>query len=137
MPKHVVAPISEIPAGSRKLVEVDGRAIVVFNVDGEFFALNNRCPHKGGNLCHGRLSGRVEAGAPGEYRYSAAREIIRCPWHQWEFDLRTGKSWCDPARLRVRNYAVSVEPGSALVEGPYVAETFPVSVENDYVVVEA
>jgi len=137
MPKHIIAPVSEIPVGARKVITVDGRAIVVFNVDGEFFALNNRCPHKGGSLCHGRLSGRIEASEPGEYRYSAAREIIRCPWHQWEFDIRTGKSWCDPARLRVRTHAVSIEPGASLVEGPYTAETFPVSVENDYVVVEA
>ena len=137
MPKHVVAPVTDIPAGTRRLVHVDGRAIVVFNVGGEFFALNNRCPHKGGSLCDGRLTGRLESSEPGEYRYSGRNEIIRCPWHQWEYDIRTGKSWCDPARLRVRNYAVSVEPGAKVVEGPYTAETFPVSVENDYVVVEA
>ena len=74
---------------------------------------------------------------PGDYRYSPARQIIRCPWHQWEFDIRTGKSWCDPQRLRVRTHAVTIEPGAKVVEGPYTAETFPVSVENDYVVVEA
>lgn len=61
---------------------------------------------------------------------------MRCSWHGWEFDLRTGKSWCDPRRVRVKNYAVSVEPGTRLVEGPYVAETFPVSVEGEYVVIE-
>jgi 3-phenylpropionate/trans-cinnamate dioxygenase ferredoxin subunit len=137
MPKHVVAPVSDIPDGTRKLVSVDGRTIVVFNIAGEFFALNNRCPHKGGSLCDGRLSGRLEASEPGDYRYSPARQIIRCPWHQWEFDIRTGKSWCDPQRLRVRTHAVTIEPGANVVEGPYTAETFPVSVENDYVVVEA
>ena len=59
------------------------------------------------------------------------------PWHGWEFDIRTGQSWCDPTRVRARPYAVSVQPGTRLVAGPYVAETVPVSVENDYVVVEA
>ena len=137
MPKHVVAPVGEIPPGGRKLVRIGERAVVVFNVKGEFFALNNRCPHKGGSLCHGRLTGLVQSSEPGHYTYSRRGEIIRCPWHSWEFDIRTGKSWCDPQRLRVRQYAVSVEPGAALVEGPYVAETFPVSVEGDYVVVEA
>jgi 3-phenylpropionate/trans-cinnamate dioxygenase ferredoxin subunit len=136
MAKHVVAPVAEIPPGGRKLVDVKGRAIVVFNLGGEFFALSNRCPHRGGSLCAGRLTGLVESSEPGEYRYSRRGEIIRCPWHAWEFDIRTGKSWCDPAKLHVRRYAVSVEPGTQLVEGPYVAETFPVSVENDYVVVE-
>jgi 3-phenylpropionate/trans-cinnamate dioxygenase ferredoxin subunit len=135
--KHVVAAVGEIPPGGRKLVTAGGRAIVVFNLGGEFFALANRCPHRGGSLCHGRLTGLVQSNEPGQYHYSRRGEIIRCPWHAWEFDIRTGKSWCDPERVRARNYAVSVEKGAALVEGPYVAETFRVSVENDYVVVEA
>jgi nitrite reductase/ring-hydroxylating ferredoxin subunit len=137
MPKHVVAPVRDIPPGGRKAVMVDGRAIVVFNLGGEFFALNDRCPHKGGTLSKGRLTGLVESTEPGTYRYTRRGEIIRCPWHSWEFDIRTGKSWCDPERVRARPYAVSVEPGARLVEGPYTAETFPVTVEDDYVVVEA
>ena len=69
---------------------------------------------------------------------SDGRIFITSPWSKvYAFDIRTGKSWCDPGKLRARNYAVAVMPGAALVEGPYVAETFPVSVENDYVVVEA
>ena len=79
----------------------------------------------------------MESSAPGDYRYSRQGEIIRCPWHGWEFDVRTGKSWCDPGKLRARNYAVAVMPGAQLVEGPFTAETFPVKVENEYVVVEA
>jgi nitrite reductase/ring-hydroxylating ferredoxin subunit len=137
MAKHVVAPVDAIPPGGRKLVTLNGRAVVVFNLGGEFFALNNRCPHRGGSLAHGKLTGLVQSKEPGDYQYTRRGEIIRCPWHSWEFDIRTGQSWCDPKRLRVRNYAVSVEPGAAVVQGPYVAETFPVSVENDYVVVEA
>ena len=73
---------------------------------------------------------------PGSYDYSRPGEIVRCPWHGWEFDVRTGRSWCDPKRMRLMNYAVTVEPGAKLVEGPYVAETFAVAVEDDYVVVE-
>ena len=137
MAKHVVAVTDEIPPGGRKLVEVKGRAIVIFNVGGEYFALNNRCPHKGGSLCQGRLTGLVESVEPGSYRYSRRGEIIRCPWHGWEFDIRTGRSRCDPQTLRARNYAVSVQPGAELMEGQYVAETFPVSVEEEYLVVEA
>ena len=137
MAQHVVAAVDDIPPGGRKLVDVNGRAVVVFNLGGEFFALNNRCPHKGGSLCEGKQTGLVQSSGPGEYRYSRRGEIIRCPWHSWEFDIRTGQSRCDPQRLRTRRYAVSVEKGVQLVEGPYKAETFPVSVENDYVVVEA
>jgi len=136
MAKHVIAPLNEFPAGSRRLVEVKSRPIVVFNINGEFFALANRCPHQGGSLFAGRLVGLVQAREPGCYRYSRRGEIVRCPWHGWEFDVRTGKSWCEPERVRARQFAVAVAPGAALVEGPYVAETFPVRVEDDYVVLE-
>lgn len=136
MPKHIVAPVREFPVGTRKLVDVRGRPIVVFNINGEFFALANRCPHQGGSLCEGHLVGLIESKEPGHYRYSRRGEIIRCPWHGWEFDVRTGKSWCEPDRVRARQFAVSIAPGATLVEGPYVAETFPVRVEDDYVVIE-
>jgi 3-phenylpropionate/trans-cinnamate dioxygenase ferredoxin subunit len=63
--------------------------------------------------------------------------MVRCPWHSWEFDIRTGQSWFDPRRVRVRQFPAHVEKGAALREGPYKAETFPVRVEDDYVVVEA
>jgi len=136
MAKHVVAAVGDIPPGTRRLAQVNGRAIVIFNLGGEFFALNNRCPHRGGSLCQGRQTGLVESDGPGNYRYSRPGEIIRCPWHGWEFDIRTGQSYCDPKRFRARAYPVNVEPGSAVVKGPYVAETLAVSVESDYVVVD-
>ncbi len=63
--KHVVAAVAEIPPGGRKLVTADGRAIVVFNLGGEFFALSNRCPHRGGSLCEGNLTGLVLSDEPG------------------------------------------------------------------------
>jgi 3-phenylpropionate/trans-cinnamate dioxygenase ferredoxin subunit len=133
---------------------VAGRSIGLFNLGGEFFALRNRCPHQGGPLCEGRVWGALEAERPGEFRYSRGGEILACIWHGWEFDIRTGQSWCEPERLRVRRYDVEVEPGAALaaegaadggpaeppaagmVKGPYVAETYPVATEGDYLVIE-
>lgn len=136
MARHVVAALAEIPPGKRKRVDVAGRPIVIFNVGGELFAVSNKCPHAGGSLEHAAQVGLLTSRGPGEYSYSRPGEIIRCPWHSWEFDLRTGQSWCDPAKVKVRSYQVSVEPGAAVVEGPYKAETFAVSVEDDYVIVE-
>jgi len=136
MSRHVVAAVADLPPGSRKLVTVKGRPIAIFNIKGEFFGLFNRCPHQGGSLCDGTLTGLLEADEPGQYRYSRQGEILRCPWHGWEFDIRTGQSWCDPERIRTRSYPVQVQAGGHLVEGPYVAETVPVRVEEEYVVVE-
>ena len=145
--KHVVAAVGEIPPGGRKIIEVAGRSIGIFNVGGEYLAVRNRCPHQGGPLCEGRVWGALESTRPGEFRYSRGGEILACIWHGWEFDIRTGQSWCDPVRLRVRRYEVEVEPAAALaadpdapvagmVKGPYVAETYPVETEGDYVVID-
>ena len=137
MAGYVVATIDEIPPGQRKLVEAGGRTVVIYNLAGELFALNNRCPHRGGSLFHGVQTGLVESGEPGQYRVSRRGEMVKCPWHGWEFDIRTGKSWCDPTRLRVRQYPVAVRAGSELGEGSFVAQSFPVRLEGNYVVVEA
>ena len=136
MSRHIAAKVDEIPPGHRKLLTIAGRRIGIFHSHGEYFALLDRCPHQGASLCSGMLVGLVESSAPGEYRISRSEEMLRCPWHGWEFDIRTGQSWCEPAKLRVKTYPVSVEPGSELVKGPYVAETYPVTVEDDYILVD-
>ena len=134
--RHVVARAAELPPGARKLVRVGNRDIVVLNIGGELFALADACPHRGGSLFRGKLTGAVSSRAPGAYEFSRQGEILRCPWHGWEFDVRTGRSWCDPERVRAVGYAVAVAPGAKLAEGGYAAETFRVSLEEDYVVVE-
>lgn len=136
MARHVVASTDEVPPGSKKLVEVSGRQIALFNVAGEYFAIANRCPHEGASLCAGRIVGLVEASEPGRYQISRSGEFVRCPWHGWEFDIRTGKSWCDPVRTKVRSFEVKVEASTARVEGPFEVETYPVAVEKAFVVIE-
>jgi 3-phenylpropionate/trans-cinnamate dioxygenase ferredoxin subunit len=136
MAQHIVATVDDIQPGKRKLVNVEGREIGIFNVDGEYFAVGNRCPHEGASLCKGRIVGLVESSEPGSYQFSRRGELLRCPWHGWEFDLRTGKSWCEPDRTKVRSFDLKVESGGALVEGELQAETFPVSIEKQYVVIK-
>jgi 3-phenylpropionate/trans-cinnamate dioxygenase ferredoxin subunit len=124
MAGHRVARVRDLPPGERVIVQIGSRSIGVFNVGGEFFALRNACPHQGGPLCEGQVLAAIRAPGPGEYEHGRPGDIVRCPWHAWEFDVRTGRSWFDPERTRVRSYPAHVE-------------TFPVSVEDDYVVVEA
>lgn len=133
---HVVARVGEIAPGAVKIVTVAGREIGVFNLGGEFFALISKCPHEGASLCRGKIVHRVESSGPGDYRLVPGREMIRCPWHGWQYDIRTGESWCDPANIALRRYAVAVADGGAILKGPYVAETIPVSVDENYIVVE-
>jgi len=135
--RHVAARVDEVPPGARKRVKVAGRTIALFNLGGEFFAIGDACPHEAGSLCDGRIVGLAESSGPGDYRLERPGEFVKCPWHGWEFDIRTGQSYCDPARIRVRAYPTAVASGGEVVRGPYVAETFPVSVEDEYVIVEA
>lgn len=137
MARRVVARADEITPGERKLVDAGGRAIVIFNIAGEFFALANRCPHRNGELAKGKITGFVSSPEPGKYEYLRRGEVIRCPWHGWEFDIKTGISWCDPRTMNARAFDVKVESGAALVQGPYVAEKFEVTVEGEYLVIEA
>jgi nitrite reductase/ring-hydroxylating ferredoxin subunit len=144
--KYVVARAEDIPDGARMLVEVGGREVGVFKVKGEFFAVLNRCPHLGGPLCRGQLLNTVVSPVPGDVSLDESEDLITCPWHGWEFDLRTGQSYWNPEHLRARKFPVGVEAGAALavyleqgdgdrIPGPYQAETLPVSIESDYVVV--
>ena len=134
--RHVVATTSEIPLGGNKVVNLGGREIVVFHVNGEFFALLNRCPHEGAPLAKAACVARLQSNEPGQYKRSRIGEMLRCPWHGWEYDMRTGQSYFDPQHTRVRSYPVEVEAGETLAKGPYVAETFPVEVKESYVLVE-
>ncbi|TIP92850.1 MAG: Rieske (2Fe-2S) protein, partial [Mesorhizobium sp.] len=120
MKKHVVASTAEIPPGARKLVTVAGRPIVIFNLDGNFFGLFNRCPHNGGSLADGIVTGLVRSTEPGTYTYCRRGEVVRCPWHGWEFDIRTGQSFCRPGDLKARQFNIEVADGRDIVEGPYV-----------------
>jgi nitrite reductase (NADH) small subunit len=128
---HIVGSVGEIPSGQRKIVELEGRSIGVFNVKGTFYALRNTCPHQSGPLCRGGLIGLLRATDPRHLELTRDGEIIRCPWHGWEFDVTNGRSVFNPHKLRVRSYEVTIEPDN---EDPSI-ETFPVTVERGRVVV--
>ena len=142
MAKHVVAITTEIAPGGNKVVTVNGRELVVWNINGEFLCLLNRCPHEGAPLAKAACVAVLRSDEPGKYQRSRVGEMLRCPWHGWEFDVRTGQSYFDPVHCKVRAYPTTVAPGDKLegedlARGPYVAETFPVTVEECYVLVEA
>jgi nitrite reductase/ring-hydroxylating ferredoxin subunit len=86
----------------------------VFNINGEYVAVLNVCPHELAPVCRGAVGGTTLPSAPGTYVWGREGEILSCPWHGWEFDLRTGQSVADP-RVRVRRYPVEIEDGIVYV----------------------
>lgn len=147
MKKYIVARASEVGPGEKLIVEIGNMSVGVYNVKGTYYAVRNRCPHSGGPVCEGVTSGLVRSDSPGSYEYTRRGEIIRCPWHGWEFDIKTGQSWFDPAKTKTKSYVTTVasrEELSAddgefleagLEPGPYRAEMFDVEVRDDFVVV--
>ncbi len=147
MGKYRVASAGEILPGERKLVIVAGRSLGIFNIGGKFFALHNSCPHQGAPLCSGRLTGLLTATNPGAYNYSRQGEIIRCPWHQWEFDIVTGQSIINPRSVRARSFQVVVEKSCNdlsransdvnVPDPPHaIVESYPMSLDENDLFVE-
>lgn len=95
-----VASTEELAPGSRRVVDVDGVAVAVFNLDGEYFAIQDICPHDGGELANGELEG----------------EVIICPRHGARFSVKTGEVLGPPAYEDVRTFAVHVADGRVQVE---------------------
>lgn len=124
--RHVVCPVAELPPGSRRVVEVGGRSIGVFNVRGKLLAVRNRCPHQGAPLCLGSVHGYWTASRAYERTLDETRAILKCPWHGWEFDMESGRSVAGPDRWRVRTYPAEVEQVRI--------ETFEVATEEAQVV---
>ena len=94
-----VAEVSELPPGGKKLVEVDDIPVALFNVAGEFYAIEDVCTHDDGPLAEGELDG----------------DEIECPRHGARFNVRTGVALCMPAVEPVECYEVKVEGDDILV----------------------
>lgn len=130
MGNHAIGTVAEFPQGTRRLVSLEGLKIAVFNNGGKFYAIKNSCPHQGAPLCEGSLSGTVLQSPPGEYVWGRDNEILRCPWHGWEFDITNGKSIFNPHKCYVKTYEVKIEE-----EEEPVVDVYPVIVESGKVIV--
>ena len=106
--RAVVLPLSDLPPGANATVETFGTTIALFNVEGWIFAVGNKCPHHGGPLCHGRITGTHLPSRPHEYRYGREGRILVCPWHSREFDIESGRALYNPS-VRVKVYEATVE----------------------------
>lgn len=107
---------ADLAAGECRIVQAGGDSVGIYHLDGHYYAVRNRCPHEGAELCRGRLTGtNLPTGEVGNYQWGRENRILRCPWHQWEFDLETGRHLANPS-CRVRTYRVAVEDGKLFLE---------------------
>jgi nitrite reductase (NADH) small subunit len=96
-----VGQATDLPAGEGRVVDAEGKALALFNVDGVFYALDNACSHRGGPLGEGEIEGAV----------------VVCPWHAWRWDVKTGANVNNPA-VRMACFPVSLDGGNVFVELP-------------------
>lgn len=116
---YLVGTLDELTEDDRRIVTAAGKEIVVFRHRDDVYALSNTCLHQGGPVGEGPLLGKVEAvlGDDGSYladRFSDDRTHLVCPWHGWEYDIRTGRCAALP-RLRLERYETEVRGGEVYV----------------------
>lgn len=113
-----IGPIADLPVGEFVVKAIGRREIgVVRLADGRVHAVLNRCPHRGAPVCAGVLSGTLLPGGPDELRLGMAGEVLRCPWHGYEFGLADGACLFTGSRLRLRTFRVEVRDGEVFVHG--------------------
>jgi NAD(P)H-dependent nitrite reductase small subunit len=94
-----VASLADLPPGTTRMAEANGKEIALYNVDGTIYATTNICPHQGGPLAEGILEGTS----------------IICPWHAWAFDIVNGTSPVNP-RMKIETYPVKIDNNDVFVE---------------------
>jgi nitrite reductase/ring-hydroxylating ferredoxin subunit len=97
---QIAGRVEDIVPGTARIVQVNGKAIALFNVEGRFYAISNTCPHEGGPLGEGRLKGCV----------------VTCPWHDLAFDVRTGHG-TDGGGYCVGSYEVRIQDKEVFIGG--------------------
>ena len=120
---------SDFTDPGRKVIALDRFEVAVFKLDGEFFAYLNHCPHMGGPACQGKMIAKVEEVIAEDktskgMAFSKTKLHIVCPWHAYEFDIRTGVHPGN-ARARLRKIKVTVMDGEVVIAVPDAREPAP------------
>lgn len=120
MAEYPAGLVSDYVEGDRKIIECGETQVGVFFLGGEFFAWHNRCAHLGGPVCQGRIMKRVLEPVDAdhcvrEFDYDETEMNIVCPWHGYEFSIRTGKHPAN-ARYGLRKAALTIRDGAVYVD---------------------
>lgn len=116
--RYVVGQADHFAPGEKRVVHVDPGAIpivVVRTARGEFYAVRGWCAHQGAALGEGLLTWNTVAVNGQEYSVEREGEILRCPWHSFDYDLKTGRCLAAPDKLRVKTYPVTVEDEQVVI----------------------
>ena len=114
-----ICDVTELPPGERKIVDLEGKSIGIFNIDGTYYAASNTCPHRGGPVCTGRIGHELLADFVGVglrvKEHFGSNLVLACPWHGWEFNLETGVHLGD-SRISLPVYEVTIHDKTLFIE---------------------
>ncbi len=109
-----VAPLAELNVGESRIIIAENKSIGVFNTGAQIVAVLNLCPHAFAPVCRGKLGGTTLPSRAGEFIWGRDNEILRCPWHGWEFDLHSGQCLTD--RRKLKRFPVVIRDDSIFIE---------------------
>jgi nitrite reductase (NADH) small subunit len=112
-----VGSVEDFVTGQIRIVRAADRELGIARWAGEWYAIRNVCPHRGAPVCVSGINPALSEGVPGDvddFSVDHERPVIVCPWHRWEFEVRTGQAVTGPERLQM--YPVHVRDGRVLVE---------------------
>lgn len=90
----LIGPAAELPKGQMRQFDANGEPVLICNIGGEYFALEGTCPHRGAMLAQGKM----------------ADGVVVCPWHEWQFELRTGQGISNPMAC-LRRFSIELRDG--------------------------
>ena len=110
--------IEDFPPDSLTARDVSGRTVIVANTPRGLFALGAVCPHQGAPMAGAELCGTMVASQPGTFEYGCHLELVRCPWHRWEFHVDDGRAAFGTSHKRLVTYPLRVSDGEVQVHLP-------------------
>jgi nitrite reductase/ring-hydroxylating ferredoxin subunit len=119
MSEHVIANPEELSEGDRLVVELEGKEIAVFQINNEYHAYLNWCPHQSGPVCEGNLTGTHESTFDRDSlemttEWAREGEVLNCPWHGWEFNINNGECLSREG-IKLPSYPVYEEDGKLMI----------------------
>jgi nitrite reductase/ring-hydroxylating ferredoxin subunit len=112
---HRVAAVADVPSDRPLIVTVGSLELGIYRIGDDIVAWRNHCPHMAAPVCRGQVTGTRLPSARYAYELGLDGRVQQCPWHGWEFDLRTGEHLAAGSTARLRGYPVEVRDGEVFV----------------------
>ncbi|CAG7599975.1 hypothetical protein PAESOLCIP111_00356 [Paenibacillus solanacearum] len=113
--RYKVLEANELTDGGQRIVSVKEMELGIYRIDGRYYAWRNVCPHAAAPVCAGLVRGTRLPSGVYDYRFGLDNQVLRCPWHGWEFDLTNGRHLAQGSKAKLRGYPVEADESGVYV----------------------